>query len=90
MGSLPPLRMNSPREESSLVVAEAIDFAKTVACHFAILLRVDEKMNSIEHKYRSLLQKKIHPSLCLYRAIQCVGLCKSFPHVFFWLFFQGD
>lgn len=56
-------RKNSPRKESSLAVVKVIGFAKTVACHFTILLTVTEKMSRTEHKYRKLLQKMYPYSL---------------------------
>jgi len=48
MGSLPSLRINSPRNKDSLVAVETTDFAKTVAFHFASLLRVGEKASRTE------------------------------------------
>lgn len=79
MGSLPPLRMNSPRYEDSLVTVEAIDFAKTIASHFASLLRVAEKMNRREIQKTSGKKK---PCLCLHNSTWKVVLSKSFPNAF--------
>lgn len=48
MSSLPLLRMYSPRNKTSWVVVEAIDFAKKPSCFFAYLLSVGEEMSRTE------------------------------------------
>lgn len=77
MGSLPPLKIYRPRNEDSLVVVEAIDFAKTIACHFASLLRVGEKISRTE--IQKTFEKRTHP-VCV-----CITVLRTLfsPNPFF-------
>lgn len=83
--------MNSLRNEDSLVAVEAIDFAKTIACHFASLLRVGEKTSRREIQKTS--GKKNHkPPVCVcITVLRMLFSPNPFPVLFdLFLFLQAE